>query len=77
MATIRIKVCIDLHLDGAFPLFIVSPRVIERVAFERHAGGTGYRPRIRDKKLLRTRITFRWGGIDVTYRSKFVITSIL
>jgi len=53
MATIRIKVCINLHLDGAFPLFIVSPRVIERVAFKRHAGGTGYRSRIRDKKLLR------------------------
>lgn len=36
MAAIRIKVCIDLHLDGAreleslSPLFIVSPRVIER-----------------------------------------------
>lgn len=53
MATIRIKVCIDLHLDGALPLFIVSPRVIERVTFKRHAGGTGYHSRIRDKKLLR------------------------
>lgn len=36
------------------PLFIVSPRVIERVAFKRHAGGTGYRSHIRDKKLLAT-----------------------
>lgn len=54
MVTIRIKVCIDLHLDGALPLFIVSPRVIERVTFKRHAGGTGYHSRIRDKKAAAT-----------------------
>lgn len=47
---------------------------------EHHAGGTGYRSRIRDKKLLRRELlSTGGGGIDVTYRSKLpiVITSIL
>lgn len=46
-----------------------------------HAGGTGYRSRIRDKKLLRRELLSAEGGgsggIDVTYRPKLPINDYI